>query len=374
MAVVERQAETPKVRAVTVYDQTRDFLEQRMNEFKIALPTHIPAERFVRTALTAINATPNILKEFDQPSMRMSLGLACLKAAQDGLIFDGREAALVMFRTKEGPKVQYMPMVYGLMKKARNSGEISSIEAHVICAGDEFTYELGDNERLIHKPNLKIRGEAIGVYSVAKLKDGTIQREVMSRQEVEAVRKRSRAANDGPWVTDWNEMARKTVIRRLSKYLPASTDKETGQNFADIVSRDDDLYDKGPLIEHEAVPPAPKRADFVERIEAVQVIAPEPSDDGMVDLDGEYRQVMTGRLPDTPEERGEEPTPVTPSPTQWSDWAMKAAEKVKKIKDPVQLQEWLEATEHERAQLKDALPSWHGRLLERIVERERELG
>lgn len=369
--LAQKQAEAPAARAVTVYDRTREFLEGRANEFKLALPPSIPAERFVRTALTAVNALPDLLKEFDQPSIRLSLGTACFRAAQDGLVFDGREAALVVFKSKEGPKVQYIPMVYGLMKKARNSGEISRIEARVVYYGDEFTYELGDNERLVHKPNLKARGDVVAAYAIAHLRDGSVQREVMSKAEIEAIRARSRAANYGPWITDWSEMARKTVIRRLSKYLPASTDKETGQNFADIASRDDDLYENGAVIEHEA-PPPPKRSDFIEKVEAVQVIASKPSDAGQPDLDGEYRQVMSGRLPDTPEERGEEPEGRTTQ--QWAEWATGAAEKVKKINDPAELQAWLEATDLERELLKKALPNWHGRLLERIVERERELG
>ena len=232
----------------------RDQIVARQNEFAMALPAHIPAARFVRMAVTAIQTNP-ALAHADRPSLMSS----CMKAAQDGLVLDGREAALVIYKSKvKGrngaadtweDKVQYMPMVAGIMKKARNSGEISSLTAHVVYEKDTFRYVLGDDERVEHIPFLEgDRGKARAVYAIARLKDGGVQRDVMSASDVERIRGRSKAKDSGPWVTDWSEMARKTIIRRLSKYLPASTDKETGQNIIDIVSRDDDLY------EHENAP------------------------------------------------------------------------------------------------------------------------
>ena len=146
-------------------------------------------------------------------------------AAQDGLLADGREAALVIFRTKDGPKVQYMPMVGGILKKVRNSGELASISAQVAYDKDLFEYELGDDERIVHKPFLgEDRGKQIAVYAIAKTKDGAIYREVMSVADVEKVRAASKTGKFGPWVDWWDEMAKKTVIRRLAKRLPSSAD------------------------------------------------------------------------------------------------------------------------------------------------------
>jgi recombination protein RecT len=159
---------------------------------------------------------------------RRSLLGACMKAAQDGLMLDGREAAPVIFRTKEGPKVQYMPMVGGILKKIRNSGELASISAQVVYDKDHFEYELGDNEQIIHKPFLSSdRGQPIACYAIAKTKDGAIYREVMSVADVEKVRNSSRAAQSGPWVQWWDEMAKKTVIRRIAKRLPSSADVDS---------------------------------------------------------------------------------------------------------------------------------------------------
>lgn len=207
---------------VTPMDIMRSTLTRMGSEFKAALPPQIPLEKFIRTTITAIQMQPALLE-----ADRRSLLGSTMKAAQDGLLCDGREAALVVFKTKNGPMVQYMPMVGGLLKKIRNSGELASISANVVYERDQFEYELGDYETIKHKPFLGAeRGNAIAVYAIAKTKDGAIYREVMSVAEVEKVRASSRAANAGPWVDWWDEMARKTVIRRIAKRLPSSADLE----------------------------------------------------------------------------------------------------------------------------------------------------
>lgn len=200
-------------------------LESMEERFAASLPPHLPAKKFVRTAINGIQRKPEILK-----CDRRSIYEACMRASQDGLILDGREAALVPYKGQ----AQYIPMVAGLLKKARQSGEISTISANVVYENDEFNYELGDFEQIIHRPALVNRGNPIAVYAICKLRDGGIHREVMSVEQIEAIRKRSRAASDGPWVTDWSEMARKTVLRRITKYLPASTD------LASVIDDDDD--------------------------------------------------------------------------------------------------------------------------------------
>jgi recombination protein RecT len=208
---------------LTPMEAMRGTLVKMQPEFAAALPPQIPVEKFIRTTLTAVQMNPELLG-----ADRRSLLGACMKAAQDGLMLDGREAAPVIFRTKEGPKVQYMPMVGGILKKIRNSGELSSISAQVVYDKDHFEYELGDNEQIIHKPFLSSdRGQPIACYAIAKTKDGAIYREVMSVADVEKVRNSSRAAQSGPWVQWWDEMAKKTVIRRIAKRLPSSADVDS---------------------------------------------------------------------------------------------------------------------------------------------------
>lgn len=210
-------------------------LEDRLPEFAKALPVHIPPERFKRVVLTAVQNNPGLLKV-----ERRSFFNACMKAAQDGLLPDGREGAIVEYNDRQrGPIAQWMIMIAGLRKKVRNSGEITDWNAHVVYENDEFAFELGDEPFIKHKPALGERGKPIAAYSVAKFKSGEISREVMSFQEIEKVRQASRSKDNqrGPWVQWWEEMARKTVARRHSKVLPMSTDLD------DLIRRDDELYD-----------------------------------------------------------------------------------------------------------------------------------
>jgi recombination protein RecT len=218
----------------------RDQFEKMNSQFAMALPAHIPVERFVRVVMTAVGANADLLA-----ADRASLFEASIKAAQDGLLPDGRDGALVIYNTKikeNGKdiwikKVQWMPMIAGVLKKIRNSGELMSISSNVAYEKDKFFYRLGDDEAIEHEPYLEgDPGKPRLVYAIARTKDGGVYREVMTVNEVEKVRAVSRAAQSGPWVQWWGEMARKTVLRRLAKRLPMSTDLD------DLIRRDDALY------------------------------------------------------------------------------------------------------------------------------------
>ena len=256
--------------AIAPIDSVRSTLTKMQPEFAAALPPQIQPEKFVRTTVTAIQMQPELLN-----ADRRSLLGACMKAAQDGLLPDGREAALVIFRSKGGAQVQYMPMIGGILKKLRNSGELASISAHVVHEHDQFDYILGDEERIEHKPCLfGERGQPIAVYAVAKTKDGAVYREVMSVEEVEKVRSVSRAGNSGPWVTWWGEMAKKTVIRRLCKRLPSSADLDQ------VMAHDNETYDMSRLTR-----PAPEAKPARSRLHAAILPAEQPETDAEVELE-----------------------------------------------------------------------------------------
>lgn len=211
---------TTQTRELSPIEGVRLALQKMTPEFAVALPPQIPAERFVRTLLTTIQMQPALLS-----ADRRSLFAAAMRAAQDGLLLDGREAAAVLFGGKGGATVAYMPMVDGLLKKLRNSGELSSISCHVVYDADQFSYELGDSEHIVHKPHLgPNRGSPIAVYAIARTKDGAVYREVMTVAEIERVRQVSRAANTGPWRDWWDRMAVKTCLRRICRRLPSSAD------------------------------------------------------------------------------------------------------------------------------------------------------
>lgn len=219
--------QTPNTAPVPV-DEFRGQMTKMEGEIVKVLPRHINIAAFTRIVLTAVQLNPDLLA-----ADRGTMFSACLNAAKDGLLPDGKQSALAVFNTNmakkgEPPKwkkvVQYMPMVAGIRKQARQSGEVTSLTAHVVYEHDEFDYALGDDEHIDHKPVLSGRGEAIAAYAIAKLKDGEIIREVMALDEIEKIRTSSKNP-DGPfWRNWWGEMARKTVIRRLSKSLPLSVD------------------------------------------------------------------------------------------------------------------------------------------------------
>lgn len=240
----------PKTKALTPIEDFRQNLSRMTDQFKAALPSHIQPEKFQRVVMTAIQNAPNLLE-----ADRASLWNACVKCAQEGLLPDGREAALVPF----GKQVQYMPMVAGILKKVRNSGELASITAQILHENDKFRYWVdSDGEHLEHEPLMfGDRGARIGVYALAKTKDGSVYVETLTLAQVNDIKKmaRSKTVWDGPFA---DEMWKKTAIRRLSKRLPMSTDLEM------TVRADDELYDLKP-VEDKPVQDASRLSKLIDK-------------------------------------------------------------------------------------------------------------
>jgi recombination protein RecT len=197
-------------------------------QLKSVLPSHIDIAKFQRVAMTAITMDPALLN-----ADRASLYTSLTKAAQDGLLPDKREGALVIYKVKKKgldgrdewiEAVQWMPMVAGILKKVRQSGEVASISAHAVYENDEFDYLLGDNEQIHHKPTHGHPGQIKGAYCIVSLKDGFKVRDYMPWWRIE----KAKAAAKTKYVWDaWpDEMAIKTVIKHIAKVLPQSTDIE----------------------------------------------------------------------------------------------------------------------------------------------------
>lgn len=222
-----------KANTRSAIDDIRSTLERMGGQFKAVMPTQAHVDRFIRVVMTAVQGNPDLLE-----ADRTSFYASCMKCAQDGMMPDGKQAVLKIYNqnigTRDKPEwrkiVQYEPMAEGLMMKLRLSGEvIGAPKVHVVYAADEFTYELGDNERIIHKPALANRGAIVAAYSIVKLKSGDTSREVMGIEEIDAIAKRSKSVDKngdptGPWKTDKGEMCRKTVFKRHYKRLPRSSD------------------------------------------------------------------------------------------------------------------------------------------------------
>jgi len=284
VATRKQTAEVAQVRTLDDLPLNR-AIAQMEEKFAAALPAHIPSGRYVRAAINAV-LKPDIERVAGTLLGRQSIYESLLKCAADGLLPDGREAALVSFNTKEGDawvhKAQYMPMVAGIMKKARNSGEIAAIYCHVVYANDTFKVSLvTDGVPVTHEPYMGERGDVVGVYALCRFKDGSwSQPEIMDVAQINLIRKRSKTGDKGPWASDWSEMARKTVIKRAAKYWPSSTDRD-GVDIADLVRRDDAITELA-VVEAEPAPdakPTRKRSGAAARALARQEPEPEPQHD-----------------------------------------------------------------------------------------------
>lgn len=302
--VVERQPSAAQL--------VRKGVEALEPQFKMALPPHIPVERFMRVVMTAVQSNRYLLN-----ADRQSLFGAAMKAAQDGLLPDGRDGALVPY----GSEVTWIPMIGGLRKKVRNSGEIATWDVHAVYENDQFDFAFGDDPHIAHKPALDDRGKLIAVYSIATLKTGEKTREVMGVKEVEAIRNRSAAfklfkagkIKSTPWDSDFDEMAKKTVARRHSKVLPMSTDLD------DLIRRDDELYNYEGASDRMSVEPASRT--LAERMEALAGAPPaapgEPEHDpstGEIIADGATES--DGAEPQAEAKAGSADATITPEVTE----------------------------------------------------------
>jgi recombination protein RecT len=210
---------TTEQRSLTI----RDRLESDLFKQQIAkvLPKHLSPERMTRVAITATMRVPKLSK-CDQTSFFNAM----LTLSQLGLEPDGRNAHLIPFENRKANIVECQLIIdyKGFVQLIMQTGLVSRIHADVVRENDEFDYDRGILKS--HKPNFrKERGKVFAVYCIIAMKDGTEKCEVMSRDDVEAIRKRSRSGSNGPWVTDWDEMAKKTVFRRASKWVPISSEK-----------------------------------------------------------------------------------------------------------------------------------------------------
>lgn len=224
-----------------------------------ALPSVMTPERFSRIAMTAVTQNP-ALGDCTPGSF---IG-ALLTAAQLGLEPNTPlgQAYLIPYKNKGVLECQFQLGYRGLIELAHRSGDLKSIEAHIVYENDEFEYELGLDPKLRHVPAMKNKGGIAWVYAVYKLASGGFGFEVMSFDDVETHKKKySKAAQRGfsPWQSNWEEMAKKTVIKRLLKYAPLKTefvrgvradeatfDIETGEEFS-IIQKD--AFDEENIVE-----------------------------------------------------------------------------------------------------------------------------
>ncbi|PAB61339.1 recombination protein RecT [Anaeromicrobium sediminis] len=198
----------------------KDWIKVMEPEIKKALPKVITPERFTRMALTALSVNPKLAECTPKSFMG-----ALMNAAQLGLEPNTPlgQAYLIPFKNKGTLEVQFQVGYKGLIDLAHRSGEFASIQAHEVYENDEFDYEYGLESKLHHKPVLKERGKVIAYYSFYKLKNGGYGFEVISKEDVETHGRKysqSYSSKYSPWTNNFDEMAKKTILKKVLKYAP----------------------------------------------------------------------------------------------------------------------------------------------------------
>lgn len=225
----------PKETKLTKGMSIKDMIQTLQPEIKRALPSVLTSERFTRMALSALNNTPKLAE-----CSQMSFLAALMNAAQLGLEPNTPlgQAYLIPYQNKGKLECQFQIGYKGIIELVYRNPLVQTIQAQAVYENDEFEYELGLNARLFHRPVLHDRGEVTLFYALFKLANGGYGFEVMSKSDMESYAKRyskAIASEYSPWKTNFEEMAKKTVIKQVLKYAPIRTD------FQKAVSMDESI-------------------------------------------------------------------------------------------------------------------------------------
>lgn len=241
---IQNQVSTTETKAVSTPKKAMTgYIKAMEGEIAKALPSVITPERFTRIVLTAISSNPKLAS-----CTKESFLGAMMTSAQLGLEVNTPlgQAYVLPYQNKGVLEAQFQIGYKGLIDLAYRSGEVEVIQAHIVYENDKFNVQYGLEPKLEHVPADKNRGEAIKVYAVFKTKSGGYGFEVMSMDDVRThAAKYSKAYNSSfsPWKTNFEEMAKKTVLKRVLKYAPLKSDfvKEIAQDETIKTDLDEDM-------------------------------------------------------------------------------------------------------------------------------------
>lgn len=206
-----------------------DVIQAGAKQFATALPKHINSDRFVRIAITTIRQNPK-LAQCNQESLLGALMVSAQLGLEPGVL---GQCYLIPY----GRECQFQIGYKGMIELLRRSGQLKDIYAYSVYENDEFEMTYGLNRDLKHKPNLQDRGNFIGCYCVAVLKDDARAFEYMTKEEIEAHGKKfSKTYGNGPWKSDFEAMAHKTVVKKMLKWLPVSVE------FLEMANKDEKAF------------------------------------------------------------------------------------------------------------------------------------
>lgn len=223
------------------------LLEQNKRAIELALPKHVNCDRIIRIALTEARRNPDLLT-----CDKFSFLGAVIQCAQLGLEPGGAlgQCYLIPFQNnkKNIKEVQFMTGYQGMIDLVGRTAESPVLTPRAVYEGDEFKYHFGLNPDIFHIPKQTpdLKGKLLYAYCVAEFKDGRKPFDVMNRAEIDAIRARSKATGFSPWKSDFDPMAKKTVIRRMFHYLPKSVELQRALAM-------DDLADRGESQRHEEI-------------------------------------------------------------------------------------------------------------------------
>lgn len=249
----------------------RALLEKSRAQMALALPKHLTADRLLRVAMTSIQKNPKLLD--CTPQSLLACVMTCAQLGLEPDQFLG-QAYLVPFKNKNGTIIcTLIPGYRGYIALARRSGEVQSVSSQAVYSKDQFILQYGIEEKLIHIPAEGERGDFKGAYVVFKYKDGSYSFDYMAKNDIDKVRKRSKSAEDGPWVTDYEEMSKKTVIKRHVKLAPLSVEFAHAaalEDRANMGETQSDLLigmDDGNVIDAETTEAAPDKTAILAAFE-----------------------------------------------------------------------------------------------------------
>jgi recombinase, phage recT family len=220
-ATVTKKENKPK----TIFD----VIQAGAKQFATALPKHINSDRFVRIAITTIRQNPK-LAQCNKESLLGALMVSAQLGLEPGVL---GQCYLIPY----GRECQFQIGYKGMIELLRRSGQLKDIYAYSVYENDEFEMTYGLDRDLKHKPNLQDRGNFIGCYCVAVLKDDARAFEYMTKEEIEAHGKKfSKTYGNGPWKTDFEAMAHKTVVKKMLKWLPVSVE------FLEMAAKDEKSF------------------------------------------------------------------------------------------------------------------------------------
>lgn len=206
-----------------------DVIQSGAKQFATALPKHINSDRFVRIAITTIRQNPK-LAQCNQESLLGALMVSAQLGLEPGVL---GQCYLIPY----GRECQFQIGYKGMIELLRRSGQLKDIYAYSVYENDEFEMTYGLDRDLKHKPNLQNKGNFIGCYCVAVLKDDARAFEYMTKEEIEAHGKKfSKTYGNGPWKTDFEAMAHKTVVKKMLKWLPVSVE------FLEMANKDEKSF------------------------------------------------------------------------------------------------------------------------------------